>query len=222
MKPNTKLRNRPAIYAIRNKTTGKFYVGKTGCMYKRCHQYIYDLRERRIGHINDYLYNAICKYGIQDFEMIPLEFAAIDELSELELQWMKVLDSTNRRFGYNLRMDSSTGMITSPETSKKISDNLKGQWARGERSGHSQKLKDAWASNPERVKSQGELFSKLKTVWSYVVTFPDGSKRTMNYKDLKGCGLGNCLSEFHRKKTDSCRYKGHAITRIKSGSCNNG
>jgi group I intron endonuclease len=213
MKPNLLLKNRPVIYGIRNLINGKIYIGRTKCMYKRCHQYLYDFEFRALGHLNDYLYRAMVKDGIDNFEMVPLEFCSLDVISERELYWMKKSGSTDRQFGYNLRMDSSTGMVTSPETSLKMSENLKRQWAAGIRDGHSEKLKKKWASDPERVRIQGELFSHLKTKYEYEVHHPTGEVEFCKYNRLLELRIGSVLSTYHRRSVSDAVCKGFRVIR---------
>jgi hypothetical protein len=157
------------------------------------------------------------KVGIDKFEIFPLEFAEIDNLSELELRWMVRLKSTDRNHGYNLRMDSSTGMITSPETSQKISDNLKRQWASGIRDGHAEKLRDKWASDPTRKKNQGILFSQIKTKYEYEVYHPNGEIESCSYDRLVELGLKNVIVNFHRKNSNDVKCKGFRVIRFNKG-----
>lgn len=215
VRPELAIKGRPCIYIIRNTVNGKVYVGKTKCLYKRCHQYIYDFKNRAIGHLNDYLYRSMVKHGIDKFEMLPVEFSSVEQLDELELSWMKVLKSTDRLKGYNLRMDTSTGMVASLETSQKISSNLKSQWASGIRDGHAKKLKQNWADNPHRRTFQSSKFTEIKTVYSYVVQYPDKQAFNCTYKELKALGLHSVLSTYHRKRCDSAIIKGINVTRVK-------
>lgn len=138
MNPNKFIQSRPAIYGIRNLTNGKLYVGKTHCVYRRCAQYVYDYANRHIGHLNDYLFAAMRKVGINNFEMFVLEFCESEALSERELVWIINFNTTDRNCGYNLRLDSSSGMLAHADTKSKISKNLKRQWAEGIRDGHSE------------------------------------------------------------------------------------
>src|ERR1035441_5598068 len=110
MHPNKYIQQRPAVYGIRNLLNGKIYVGKAHCMYRRCAQYLYEFKSGRLGHVNPYLYAAMRKSGLSNFEMFALEFCDSEQLSECELKWMLSLRSTERNFGYNLRMDSSSGI----------------------------------------------------------------------------------------------------------------
>lgn len=214
MRPDAAFKGRSGIYIIRNLNDGKVYVGKTKCLYRRCAQYVYDFRKRAIGHINDYLCNAMSKHGIDNFEFLPVDFAPVHELDKLELEWMVTLMSTNRDHGYNLRLDTSTGMVTSPETSIKISKNLKDQWAKGLREGHSAKLTRSWAENPDRRKKQSELLGRLKTRYRYTVTDADGNRFECDYAKLKELQLCSVLSSFHRKRTDVAILKGCKIERF--------
>lgn len=217
MSPNIFLKHCSGIYGIRNKVNNKIYVGKTKCMYRRCHQYIYDFETRHIGHINDYLYRAMVKVGIENFELFPLEFCDTENIASRELHWMLSLNSTHRTRGYNLRMDSSTGMHVSTETSEKISSNLKQQWANGVRDGHSQKLKDKWASDPQRRLNQGLTFSRLKTKYTYEVHHPCGKKESCDYKRLCELKLQNVGSNFYRRNSDDVTCKGFRIIRHARG-----
>jgi len=183
-------------------------------MWKRCGQYLYDYKNRASGQLNDYLYNAIRKGGLEDFEFFPLEFAPIEALAEKEFFWILRLRANERDYGYNLRLDSSTGMIASAETKLKISNTIRKQWADGMRDGHSEKLKADWAANPNRRVKQSDLFSKTLTRYSYEITSPDGAVEVCNYKRLKDLGLKNVIANFHRTKRDDVMCKGYRVRRI--------
>lgn len=215
MKTYTHLKDRPLIYGIINTITGKIYIGKTKCIYKRCAQYLYDFQNRALGHINDYLFNSMKKYGIENFDMVPIEFCTNEELTEKELYWINKFQSNNRIYGYNLRLDGREGMIVSNETSNKIRRNLKQQWIDGRRKNHGEKLKAKWATTPERKISMSAYFTNLLTKWAYNITFPDKSQLTCNFKKLKELGLESSLSNFHRTKSDRVMCKGHIIIREK-------
>lgn len=217
MKPNKFLKGRSGIYGIRNIINAKIYVGQTTCMYRRCHQYEYDFNNRNIGHLNDYLYRAIKKVGIENFDFFPLEFCDVQHLTSRELYWINRLQSLDRKHGYNLRTDTQSGMGISQATRDLISKNLKRQWAQGVRSGHSKKLKKIWANDPIRRQQQGETFSKLKTKYEYEIHNKDGSVVGVLYADLKSMGFANVISTFHRTGKDDVIYKGIRIIRFAKG-----
>lgn len=157
---------------------------------------------------------AMEKHGFYNFEMYPLEFCAHNNMSERELFWMRELNSTNRNRGYNLRMDSSSGMTTSQHTSEKISANLTRQWAEGLRDLHSEKLKKNWVDNPNRRIETGLIFSARLTKYKYVVERASGDTVECDFKKLCELGLRNILSTFSRSGTDIGYLKDCKITRI--------
>lgn len=212
------LKNLSGVYIIFNSVNNKVYVGQTECFYRRCSQYIYDFETRAIGHLNDYLYRAIKKVGIDNFDFIPVEFIEDkSKLIERERFWIEQFRSTERNFGYNLRIDDErSGLITNPETSRKMSENLKRQWASGVRDSHSDKLKKSWKENPHRRETQSKLFTRYKTKYEYKVLLPEGV-RIMNYADLVEMGLHSVISNFHRKKSNDVVHKGIRIIRAPLG-----
>lgn len=201
------------IYCIKNGVNGKIYVGRTSCFYKRCYQYIYDFNNRPTGRINDYLLNSMIKYGIENFTFEVIENCSFEIQPERELYWILKLNTTNREIGYNLRLDVDGNMVTAPETSKKISDNLKTQWSSGVRSGHSQKLKESWKGR-DRLQ-QGELLSKILTKYVYVLYYQTDEEIEVSYKELKALGLASVLSSFSRRGKDTATCKGVKIHRRK-------
>lgn len=204
-----------AVYMIRNSINGKIYIGKTSNPYTRLGQYKSDFRTLNKRRVNDYLANAVKKYGTESFIMVILEkYKTEQECSEGEIKWMDAFNSTNSNFGYNLRRDSSTGMIVSDSTRKKISNRIKKEWADGIRAGHSKKLKKSWEDRDREA--QGLLFSKILTKYKYIIKTLDQIIEA-DYKTLKAMGLSNVLSSFHRLKTDKCTFKGYEIERIKHG-----
>jgi len=215
MTPVLALKNRPCIYAIINKMNGKIYIGKTSCIYKRCYQYLNAFKKNDNNKINSFLLNAFNKYGIENFEMSPIEFCSIEDTSIRELHWMCELQTTKGSKGYNLRLDSSTGMVTHAKTSEKISKNLKRQWAEGIRDGHSEKLKTAWKNDNTRKERQSEMFREYKTKYLYLVIGSDGTCFTLTYKGLKAFGLHtSVISCFNRHEGDTHQCKGYVVKRI--------
>ena len=170
MKANIKDKNKSGIYCIINKINNKKYIGKAKCIHKRIKGHIAACNTKDKDE-NPYLINAWYKYGRENFEYFVLEYLDLDEnlLSEKELYWQKKLNVTNRNMGYNLRLDSSTKMITHKDTRLKISNRLKKEWKEGIRKNHSKKLSDNWALTPERNKIQSDIMSKNLTKYEYII-----------------------------------------------------
>lgn len=201
------------IYMIRNKINGKVYIGKTKNFKQRWSQYEYDYKKQRTGHINRYLLNSMNKYGFSNFEFSVLEYCKIEDCSERELHWMICYKSFDQDFGYNLRVDTSSGMIVHELTSCKISERLKKEWSSGVRSDHSSKMKESW-SNRDRS-DQSDIMTKNLTKYVYRVTDNFGNTEELLHKQLNERGLANVVSEFHRKKTDKVKWKQYIIERVR-------
>lgn len=217
MKPNRFLANRSGIYGIRNLVNNKIYVGRTSCFYRRCHQYVYGFLNRRLGDMNTYLFNSIFKNGLDNFEFFVLEFAPIEDLPDLELKWMNFYRSFDRNRGYNLNIDSGTVRIVNEETSKKISDSLKKQWADGLRSEHGNKIKEVWKNkNKEEQNRIVDNISKMKTRYNYKLEKDDVVEYVL-YKKLKEMKLQNVISAFWEHGTNTVVHKGYKITRFHLG-----
>jgi group I intron endonuclease len=200
------------IYKITNKIDDKVYIGKTKNFKKRWQQYHYDYTNRRSRSLNSYIMNAMLKYGLESFEFSIVELCAIGECSKRELYWMDFYDSCNLNKGYNLRRDSSSGMITHPSTSIKISLRLKSEWDCGVRSGHSEKMIKSWSQRDKMC--QSELMTNLLTKYSYKVTDCEGCISVVVYRQLRELNLHGALLKMNKKGVDVVSFKGYIIERI--------
>ena len=90
------------IYKITNNINNKIYIGLT------CR----DVSRRWIEHCSKakqqdgfYLHNAIRKYGKENFTISIIDqTSSIDELKQLEQQYIKKYHSNNKEYGYNLTL----------------------------------------------------------------------------------------------------------------------
>ena len=204
-------KGKSGIYKISNVVNGKVYIGKTKDFYKRYSQYVSAVKSKNKNQMNEYLLNSFIKYGFDSFKFEVVEFCDLEEIANRELHWILQFNSLNKEIGYNIRLDSSTGMITHPETSIKISNRLKEEWASGVRDGHSDKIKESWKSRDRD--EQSRIMSKALTKYKYIVT-RDGVSEVLLYNELLTKGLGNSISSFHRKKTNTVVCKGYIVERI--------
>lgn len=167
MKADISHRNKSGIYCIRNTVNNKVYIGKAKCIHNRIKRHIGFLNASSVKHENQHLINSWNKYGRSQFDYYVLEFADLKLLAERELYWMKVYDSTNREKGYNFRLDSSTGMVTHPETRMKLSKAQKKRYSNPEeRKKTSKRSKKFWANNPDVKAQMAHNVSKNRTKYN--------------------------------------------------------
>ncbi|MEO6303076.1 MAG: GIY-YIG nuclease family protein [Bacteroidia bacterium] len=114
------------IYKLCNKINSKIYIGQTSrTLNIRLVEHKNRLKYyKEKGKTNSKLYNALSKYGFENFEVEIIDKAStIDLLNEREKFWISFYNSELQ--GYNSTDGGLNGTI-SIETRKKISETLKG------------------------------------------------------------------------------------------------
>lgn len=87
------------IYKIYNDVNDKLYIGKTSkTIEDRWNEHIYAALYREDK--NFQLYNAIKKYGVNNFHIELLEECSESNANEREVYWIRFYDSYNK--GYNM------------------------------------------------------------------------------------------------------------------------
>lgn len=108
------------VYKITNNSNSKIYIGKTNDPEKRWYNHVYCAL---VNKEKTYFYNAIRKYGAQNFLVEVIEKCP-DEATVLEREryWIDLLQSNHRDIGYNMTDggDGISGLKHSEETKKKI------------------------------------------------------------------------------------------------------
>lgn len=143
--------NRSGIYCIRNTINNKVYIGKAKCIYTRMKQHVTFLNTKNKNE-NRHLINAWHKYGKESFEYFIVEYLPLNEklIGQRELFWQKHYEAFNPEKGYNMRLDSTTGLIVSEETRKKLSES---QILRFKNPEERKKCShDFWKKNPNVLK----------------------------------------------------------------------
>lgn len=88
----------PYIYQIQNKLNNKIYVGKTlDSIEKRWSEHCQDYKKPRCE--KRPLYEAMNKYGVENFEISMLEETTVDAINDKEIYWIELLGSFKN--GYN-------------------------------------------------------------------------------------------------------------------------
>ena len=106
------------IYCIKNKISGKVYIGSSNNIERRFRRHRTELNTKT--HSNKYLERAYEKYGKDNFEFIILEECNLQELVQREILYIKKYDSLNTLKGYNLSVPRKHPTITSNSNYRSI------------------------------------------------------------------------------------------------------
>ncbi len=109
------------IYAIRNVLNGKMYVGQSVNIRDRWRSHRKQLGRGR----RSYLYSAMRKHGLENFEFIVLEQCDPTVLNERELYWME--HYACRTQGYNVIPAGQTGRVMDDRAREAIAATLRGR-----------------------------------------------------------------------------------------------
>ena len=117
------------IYKITNLINGKVYIGQTKKTIEERFQA--HLKKAKI-HTNRYLYDAMNKYGYENFRVEKIEEIDNTQLDEREKYWIAFFHSNDHNNGYNMTAgggggDTWTNNPHQTEISKKISEHNKGK-----------------------------------------------------------------------------------------------
>ena len=103
------------IYKIINRVNNKIYIGQTiNSIEQRFKQHTSAANNDYAG----YLYNAMRKYGIDNFIIEALEENDNILLNERERYYIALFNSTDRNIGYNIDKGGGNGHATHPEHSR--------------------------------------------------------------------------------------------------------
>ena len=101
------IRNRSGVYRIRCKRNGMIYVGSAGNLQAR-----WDLHRRKLRaglHHNPHLQNAWKVYGESCFEFVVLQYVELGRLLDTEQLWIDRTGCTDRRIGFNIQPQATSG-----------------------------------------------------------------------------------------------------------------
>lgn len=192
MKLNTKDKKKVGIYVIRNLVNQKVYVGKSVNIYFRMKQHI-TLLNIKSKDENPYLISAWHKYGKDNFDYYVIEYIDVTKFNtenelfkfvqQRETYWILELNALDKEKGYNLRLDSSGGMIPSDETRKKLSEaNIKRFSDPKEREKIGKKIKEFWEENPDIKKQMKKNVAKSLRRYRYGKFTKDTDKLIQIYE----------------------------------------
>ena len=94
------------IYKITNTINNKIYIGQTRQTPQiRFNRHLLEAKR----HTNRYLYDAMNKYGYDNFVLETIEEIEDKDLNEREIYWINYYHSDNKQYGYNMTSGGDGG-----------------------------------------------------------------------------------------------------------------
>lgn len=197
------------IYAIKNVTDDKVYIGRSVNIEKRWHHHKWQLDSDRHG--NPHLQRSWNRGD--KFEFLIIEECGKDLLNDREIYWIARYKSTDTKYGYNLCEGgkSTTGRVCSEETRKKISERNKGRKCTKETVERRVQTFKKHMEDPEyrenHIKKLSDIGKKRGTPWNIGKSKSEETKQKLSVA-LKG-----------RKKPKSQGEKLRALWSGENGLC---
>lgn len=185
------------VYAHKNKINKKIYIGITGQKPER------RWRKGQGYKTSTYFYNAIQKYGWDNFEHIILQFDLTQqEAEEKEKYYIQKYNTLNDAYGYNIKKGGKLNKGLSKQGRKKISQSSKKNWQNLEfKQKQSQKAKKQWEDISFKEKQYNQKTSKKVQCIETGDIFPSQSRAAA------WCGL-KCGASIARNANGKSSYAG--------------
>lgn len=168
------------IYKITTISNGKIYVGSSLNVRARWCQHLYKLR-RNI-HCNQHLQNVFNKYGEVDLKFELLEQVSLGLLLEYEQKWINLLNSLNKRIGYNQAPVAGTTRGVRQNERQKIQASLRmlgNSYAKGRKNSPEQ------LATLKKIASEKPLSEKQLIRYNNLSIQMKGNSNTLGLKHTK-------------------------------------
>lgn len=176
--------------------TDKYYVGQTINEEGRFKAHIYNAITRKD---NSHFYNAIRKYGLENFIYCVLEENILREnLNMKEQEWIEYYDSYYNGYNMTLGGDGVRRLVISEETRRKLSNSHKGRdvWNKGK---HGIYSKETIKRMSESSKGKHQSYETKKKISNGLKGRPSpfkGKTSPKRKKVLKYDLNGNFIKEY--------------------------
>jgi group I intron endonuclease len=194
------------IYALVNIINGKFYVGQSVHVRRRCRNHFSNLRSEKYTTTNPHLQSAFDHYGEQVFVSVLLEGGLARDvmvLNAAEKKWIDALQSADRLFGYNLKkLSEKLTHVYPAESIERMRAKLKGRVI------------------PESVREKLRKANKGRHLAGYGAVMPQAIKDKIS-QARKGKCLGIVFSD-ERKANISKALAGKTLSDEHRKACSDG
>lgn len=147
------------IYKITNKINGMFYIGKSkstaDIRYKSHLKQA--IKNKELNITSSRLYNAMNKYGLENFEVEILEECPYENLSDRERYWISELDARNPMVGYNICKGGEGGPGGPRMAGKHHSEETKRIMSQSRRGENNSNYGNHWTQSDELKELHREL-----------------------------------------------------------------
>lgn len=115
------------VYSITNKLNGKRYIGQSKNIPSRItvHKYLLS-KTKKSKDCNRHLYKAVVEDGIDNFSFEIIELCSKEDLLDREAYWINYYKTTDREYGYNLRVDTKEKSFVHEETVYLLKESMLG------------------------------------------------------------------------------------------------
>src|SRR5260221_2747782 len=128
------------IYAWENIINGKMYIGKANNLYRRVYEEMNGFKNKKHQNLKK-LFNAVQKYGINNFDVIKLLEAPKEYLGKIEKLLIEYYNT--KKNGYNCTWggEGMFGHIVTKKQIEKQKRKLKEYWTDERKKEHKEKMK---------------------------------------------------------------------------------
>jgi hypothetical protein len=192
---------------------GKVLIGQSIHIKRRWYRYKTSLRRNK--YKNPHLQHAWNKYGENNFGFEILCLCSPENLDEEEIKSIKEHQSTNEKFGYNLRDGGGGGSKFTEESKRRMSERQKGEKSPWFGKHHSEETKQkmrmaqtgkTMSEESRRKMSEWQKGSKHRS-WGKHHSEETKKKMSECNKGEKCCWFGKKFSEETKQKMREARQR---------------
>lgn len=174
------------IYKVTNIINGKVYIGQTcNTLDYRRSQHERDCKYHR----NSYFHEALLKYGFDNFVWEIIDSSDTQEgIDELEKMYIKEYKTTDKKYGYNLKLGGREGGMYNDDCRKRLGESTKKKWQNPKMAA---KMLEGLRKGTETVKERAKNYWEIRICPHCGKEFkvkPHEKKRFCSYEcSVHGC-----------------------------------